>query len=309
MGNGAWSTDVYSTRAHMKRKSGQSIFSYNDDVLARQSYQERNIHARLQPNGVKWRESRDSDEHPESNAIVVAFDVTGSMGRIPRVLQTKLPKLHGLLQRKGYINHPQLLFADIGDSYTDRAPLQVGQFESDNRMDEDLEHIWLEGAGGGQMHEGYEMFLYFLARKTAIDCQEKRGKKGYAFIVGDEMSYTAATRRHVKDILGDTIEADVPLKQLVEEAQKHYNIFFLMPKTASYFDSNPEIFDFWRDLLGERAVALDDEAAVCETIALAIGLNEGTVDLARGLADLEEVANSKTAIAVQASVAPSVMSA
>jgi hypothetical protein len=33
----------------------------------------------------------------------------------------------------------------------------------------------------------------------------------------------------------------------------------------------------WRSLLGERVLLLDDEAAVCETIALAVGLNEGGI--------------------------------
>ena len=31
------------------------------------------------------------------------------------------------------------MFGAIGDATCDRAPLQVGQFESDNRMDGDLE--------------------------------------------------------------------------------------------------------------------------------------------------------------------------
>jgi hypothetical protein len=286
MGNGRWSTDVYSSRATTKKATGQSTFAYNDDVLAKLPSHERKIHDRLEPKSIKWRESRDSAEHPESNSIAVAFDVTGSMGTIPRVLQSKLPALHGLLQRKGYIEHPQVLFAAIGDSYTDMAPLQVGQFESDNRMDEDLEHIWLEGNGGGQMHEGYEMFLYFLARKTACDGFEKRGKKGYAFIIGDEKTYPAATREHIKEIFGEASEADIPVQQLVKEVQEKYELFFLMPRSASYFTTHPEILASWKQLLGERALVLDDEAAVCETIALAIGLHEGTIDIAKGVQDL-----------------------
>lgn len=295
MGNGAWSTDVYRARAKTREAKGQSAFSYNDDVLAKLSSSQRAIHKDLNPNGIKWRESRDSEDHPESNAIVVGFDVTGSMGDIPRILQTKLPKLHGLLQRRGYVAHPQVLFAAIGDSYTDQAPLQVGQFESDNRMDDDLSHIWLEGNGGGQVHEGYEMFLYFLAHKTALDCHEKRGKRGYAFIIGDEMSYAAATRNHVREIFGENSEADIPLAELVEEVQKRYELFFLMPKTAHYYRARPDVFAFWKKLLGERAMALTDEAAVCETIALAIGLNEGTVDITKGLKDLKEEGDEASA--------------
>ena len=98
------------------------------------------------------------------------FDVTGSMGSVPRTLQAKLPQLLGLLLRKNYAEHPQIIFGAIGDATVDRAPLQIGQFESDNRMDGDLERILLEGGGGGQKTESYELAMYFMARHTAIDC-------------------------------------------------------------------------------------------------------------------------------------------
>jgi hypothetical protein len=45
---------------------------------------------------------------------------------------------------------PQIMFGAIGDATCDRAPLQVGQFESDNRMDDDLGRILLEGGDAGK---------------------------------------------------------------------------------------------------------------------------------------------------------------
>ena len=39
------------------------------------------------------------------------------------------------------------------------------------------------------MTESYELAMYFMARHTALDCHEKRGKRGYLFIIGDEMAY------------------------------------------------------------------------------------------------------------------------
>ena len=58
------------------------------------------------------------------------------------------------------------MFGAIGDATCDRVPLQVGQFESDNRMDDDLGRIVLEGGGGGQQTESYELAMYFMARHT-----------------------------------------------------------------------------------------------------------------------------------------------
>ena len=118
-------------------------------------------------------------------------------------MQTKLGQLHGLLQRKGYVQDPQIMFGGIGDADTDRVPLQVGQFESDNRMDEQLRAIFLEGNGGGQKSESYELATYFISQHTATDAWEKRGKKGYLFIVGDELNKPALTAAHIRGVLGE----------------------------------------------------------------------------------------------------------
>jgi hypothetical protein len=142
MGSGIWSTDVYDAAARYRRAKGASAFVSSDGGA-------RTVHSELDPRGITVRESRDSAEHPNLVPIAVLFDVTGSMGRVPRILQAKLPQLLGLLLRKGYASDPQILFGAIGDATCDRAPLQIGQFESDNRMDDDLGRVLLEGGGGG----------------------------------------------------------------------------------------------------------------------------------------------------------------
>jgi hypothetical protein len=64
-------------------------------------------------------------------------------------------------------------------------------------------------------------------------------------------------------------------------------VFYLLPKAASY-GGDPHVLGFWRKLLGQNVLELDDAEAVCETIALAIGLMEGTIDLRAGIEDLKE---------------------
>jgi hypothetical protein len=280
MGSGIWSTDVYDAAARYRRASGTSAFAYSDGGA-------RTAHPALDPRGVAMRESRDSDEHPASVAIAVLFDVTGSMGTVPRTLQAKLPKLLGLLLRKGYVQHPQILFGAIGDATCDRVPLQIGQFESDNRMDDDLGRIVIEGGGGGQLTESYELAMYFLARHTAIDCHQKRGRRGYLFIVGDEMAYRRVKPDEVVGVIGDTLAEPIGLAQIVAEVQAKYDTYFLLPAGAAHA-GNEEVIGFWRKLLGQNAIELDDLGAVCETIALTIGLAEESIDLDEGLADLAE---------------------
>ena len=214
MGSGRWSTNVYDEHTRYKAAAGKSAFDYSD-TLHRAGRSAWRVHTTLDPLGVKARESRDSEEHPNATPIAVMFDVTGSMGHVPVVLQKKLPELLGLLLRKGYVPDPQILFGAIGDATCDQVPLQVKQFESDNRMDENLENIFLEGGGGGQRTESYELAMYFIAHHTDVDCWKEHGRKGYLFIIGDEMAYPAVKRKEVRQHINDGLERDISIADLV----------------------------------------------------------------------------------------------
>src|SRR5579859_2288421 len=120
MGGTRWSTDAYEEAARLRKKAGTSDFAYNDAVKSTGKW---TIHPTLDPKGVTFRESRDSDVHPRSNAIAVLFDETGSMKSIPYVFQKKLAELMSLLLVKGYIQDPQILFGAFGDATCDRVPL------------------------------------------------------------------------------------------------------------------------------------------------------------------------------------------
>ena len=305
MGSGEWLTDVYAERARFKVATGKATFDY-DDSLKRLPSHLRKVHPTLDPFGVKARESRDSDDHPNSQAVAILFDVTGSMGKIPETLQKKLSELNGLLVRKGYIENPQILFGAIGDIRGgivamgepgfvrgDIAPLQAGQFESDNRMDENLENLYLEGGGNGQKRESYGLADYFIARHTDIDCWNKRRRKGYFFTIGDEMAWLDINRFEVKKIIGDHLAKDVSLEEIVREVRQRYHRYHIYPLGASY-DNDPEVEGFWKKLLGEGFLKLDDPEAVCETIALQIGINEGRIDLDEGVKHLQELGVPKS---------------
>ena len=307
MGSGNWSTDVYTARASYRASTGASAFAYSDGGAT-------TVHPDLDPRGVTVRESRDSDDHPESLAIGVLFDVTGSMRNVPRTLQAKLPDLLGLLLRKGYAADPHILFGAVGDATCDRAPLQIGQFEADNRMDDDLGKILLEGGGGGQMRESYELAMYFMARHTSIDCHERRGRRGHLFMIGDELAYPAVKRREVARVIGDELPEDVPIAEIVRELRRTYEVYFIIPEGA-YHSGSRELRDFWQDLLGQHVLYLDDLDAVCETIALTVGLAEDAIDLDEGLEHLAEAGSdagasvSRALARLDASRAPEVTSA
>jgi hypothetical protein len=290
MGYSYWSDTVYETRQQERQRTRQTAFVYDQQV---RKSGEICVHPQMDPYGVT-RESRDSSQHPDSVAVAVIFDVTGSMGAVPRVLQTKLGRLMRLLVDERYLAHPQVLFGAVGDAYCDQVPLQIGQFESGLEMDEDLGKIYLEGGGGGQVHETYELALYFMARHTAIDCHERRGRKGYLFTIGDEKPYAQVRRQHVAQWIGDHLRQDIPVEKIVAEVQARYEYFHIIP-THTTHGRSAEVQARWQALLGERVLLLEDAAAVCETIALAIGLCEGVIsDLSHGASDLAHAGYERT---------------
>ena len=294
MGYGGYDTSVGKAKVAAARSAPGAGFAYSHSTTSapRSTW---TAHADLDPKGVTLRESRDSDEHPESVPVVVLFDVTGSMGHHPRILQEKLPELFGLILRKGYLEHPQIMFGAIGDGYSDRVPLQISQWESDNKMDDHLANLLLEGGGGGGNHESYELAAYFLARHTATDAWEKRGKKGYVFFIGDERVYARVNREQVANIIGDTLQEDIDTVDIFNELKSRFDVYHIFVGQASYAE-NQVLSESagdgnalgWRPLVSQNSLLLDDSTAICETIALAIGVAEGVVDVDGGVDHLRE---------------------
>lgn len=292
MGTTAWSNAHYRRRAARRRATGRSAFAYHEDILEGRASAD--VHPLMDPAKMKngGRESRDSEKHPESRAVAVFFDVTGSMMTVPSIVQENLCTLFGLMLKKGYLAHPAILTGAVGDATCDLAPLQVGQFESGNEIEDDLSRLFLEGGGGGQQTESYELALYFLARKTSLDCYQRRGQKGYAFLIGDELPYSRVKRREVEHVFGDKLQADIPIRDIVAEAQQKYEIYYILPNLTSYYD-DPKILEVWRDLLGQNVLRLPDPAGISELIASTIGLSEEAVAYSEVSSDLQAAGTQK----------------
>lgn len=268
MGYTHWSSDAYD---HLKRsytsKSRDDIFKSNKS---------RKIAASMDPKGLIFRESRDSVEHPNSLAISVYLDVTGSMGRIPEhLIRHKLGSLMDTLLEHD-IEDPQVMFSAIGDHISDRAPLQVGQFESGtDELSDGLANIFIESGGGGQNTESYLLAWLTAGRHTSLDCFEKRGKKGFLFTVGDEKSWGEVDANRLKDLMGYKQTEKITAEEVLAEAQRMYHVFHIHANQTHYKD-NPQVLGYWRDLLGERLLIMDDYNALAELIASTVAVVNGT---------------------------------
>lgn len=299
MGGSRWSDDAYTSRVADRVATRGTAFAYDKDIKTGTVAPK--THNLLDPKGLKVRESRDSAAHPTSNAIMVWLDVTGSMGTVVGTIHSKLPTLMGILTRKAYIPDPQILFGAIGDATTDLSPLQVGQFESGDEMEGDLSNFHIERGGGGQSppQESYELAAYVGARKTSIDCLEKRGKKGYCFIIGDERPYPEIQKSIIDRLIGPELEANISTQKIFEELQEKYVTFFILPEGASHGRDMATLRDVWSAYVNpEHILLLPDANAAAELIATQIGLYEGSTDLDTAAKDLEEHGTSKALVSV-----------
>ena len=231
----------------------------------------------LNPYGVAIRESRDSILNPNSTAIMVGLDVTGSMGMIADNMAKKGlgVMVEEIIKRKP-VSDPHILLAGIGDAYHDRAPLQVTQFEADITIAKQLENIWLEHGGGGNCFESYNLLWYFAALHTSIDCFEKRNKKGYLFTVGDEEAPEKLLKSQLLKIFGDSVQEDYSTEKLLNMASKMYHVFHIVVEEGSHArHSLSTVIDSWTPLLGQRVLRLSDHKKLAEVVVSAIEVNEG----------------------------------
>jgi hypothetical protein len=286
MGGGFYSDDSYSRlKKSYTTKSTDDIFVHTKT---------RTMSNKMDPKKLVVRESRDSDDHPQSLAIAIFLDVTGSMGKIPAIIaKEKLGNLMKVLIDNG-VHDAHVMFSGIGDHHVDDFPLQVGQYEAETtKLDHWLTSINLEGGGGGQHQESYLMAWLVAGRHTSIDCFEKRGKKGFLFTIGDESSWNKISADHLKQWMGYEQAEEVTDVQLLQEAQRTYEVFHIHCQQGAYRD-HKDILNYWKDLLGERLLKLDDYNNICEVIATMVATMSG--------ADLDTVVGSmdkSTAIMVK----------
>lgn len=255
----------YSYAAH------QAITSARADLPAQKVFTATTVHPLMDPM-KKLRQSNDSENHPNTVPIIFALDVSGSMGAVPeRIARHELPGFMKTLIDSG-VADPQVLFMAFQDAAGPDGPLQVGQFESAaDRIDQWLTWSWLVGGGYSQF-ESYDLAMYFAAHHTRIDSWDKRKKKGYFFMSGDEPCYPNLSAEWVKDLIGDELPADVPLAVVVDDLKKRFHPFFLIPDPG-----RAAVHPFWKTHFGEAAMVLAEPGDVCPVAAGAVALLEGAI--------------------------------
>lgn len=279
MGGGSWTTRSYNNYVTTTYAVTDATSFTNGNYSAQEIYTQHRLADCLNPYKV-MRECCDSEEHPNTLPVILALDVTGSMGGAAVKVRQKLNEIMTQLYDSDKVKDIEFCIMGIGDLWCDRAPIQMSQFESDIRIMEQSGEIYFEAGGGGNTYESYSAAWYMGLRHTKLDCW-KRGQKGIIITLGDECPNPELDKDVLSRVTGDTLEINVNTKELYKLAKEKFNIFHIaVDDRETSWDYHKDMFnaqDKWKGLLGENFhVATLDNLA--ETIVKIICGNRDEVE-------------------------------
>lgn len=262
MGGGTWTTDSFASYSTSKCRSYDAVTcSLRGSYTSQEMYTQKYLNEKLNPKNV-LRECLDSEEHPNTIPVILALDVTGSMGDAAvevakdiNVVMTRLFK---------DVKDIEFMIMGIGDLAYDDAPIQISQFESDIRIAEQMDQVYFEYGGGGNAYESYTAAWYMGSRHTKLDCLSKRARRGIIITLGDEQLNSYLPKSALARATGDTLQADIETKDLFEEASEKFDIYHIDVDHRRYRDEG--IDPSWRKYLDDKHYKSVKLNAVTDTI-------------------------------------------
>lgn len=250
MGGFSYDRDVYSSSSSYGWSSSSNNFgasSYSQSKLSSST-----LHSSMKPNGKILKSKT-------KTPIIIVLDITGSNIDFARVVYDKLPMFYGQIEQKGYLKDFDIAICAVGDAYSDDYPLQIGSFAKGIELDSWIEKLVLEGGGGGQRKESYELAAYYLFKNTRF----APGSKPIIFFIGDEKPYPTVNQSQAKkfgiECFENGIEPFALLREKVDD-----NVFMLLNKyCSSNFES--DITRCWQNLLApEHVIKIREEKSIVD---------------------------------------------
>lgn len=217
-----------------------------------QEFVARTIDPSLDPRNFKVRECANSDEHPNTIPVILGLDVTGSMGEACSETAAALGTIIMNLYKK--FSDIEFCIMGIGDLAYDNAPIQMSQFESDIRIAESLDKIYMEHGGGGNGFESYTAAWYMGLKRTKLDCFDKQQRKGIIITMGDEPLNPYLPCGNLNDAVNATEESHVETPALYAEASQKFDIFHIAVDSPRdcYQRYKHDVDNSFGQLLGSR---------------------------------------------------------
>lgn len=253
MGGGSYDRDVYGSSSRWGYDSGYS--GYASKAMSSVS-----LHSSMHPCNKKLISEK---KHP----IVVMLDVTGSNTNFAKIVYDKMPMFFGQIEQKGYLEDFEIAVCAVGDATCDEYPLQVANLETGIAIDDWLKKLVLEGGGGGQRTESYELAAYYLLKNFEF----ADDAKPIIFFLGDEKPYPKVHDSHIRKWVNSSwSESSVPesmkvFRELLDKVPNTY--LFLNPYSGRVNDE--DIRDEWRKMFGPHAgniinMQQDNEKAIID---------------------------------------------
>lgn len=197
------------------------------------------------------------------------------------------------MQQK-YLEDPSLSFCAIGDSDWSIAPLQVTPFAQGLEIDDQIKKLFIEGGGGGNSKESYELLAYFYLNRVNL----QNSQFPFLFITGDEIFFDTITPKALKSVLGIELidTSDIDSTEIFKILSKKYNIFHIR---KSYADAKIEkvMSKKWSDAIGkERILDIETPKACIDVILGAVALTSGSRNLEGYIEDLKKRGQTKERI-------------
>lgn len=261
MGGGTWNTRSFVSYCSTKDMTVDSLTgSITGTYSSQQMYKQLNIHKELNPYNIV-RECVDSEEHPETIPVILALDVTGSMGKTAVEVAKELNVIMTDLYSR--VKDIEFCVMGIGDLAYDDSPIQMSQFESDIRIAEHMDKVYFEYGGGCNVYESYTAAWYMGLNHTKLDCWN-RGKKGIIITLGDEQLNPYLPDHKLASVTGDSLQSNVETKNLYHAVCEKFDVYHIDVKHRSYRDSG--IDSSWKQYMDDNHYKSVSLNAVKDTI-------------------------------------------
>lgn len=168
-----------------------------------------------------------------SMPIFSALDGTGSFRSFFEETFRQIGLLHGMLGFLKTDYFPQVATGVIQDVVDPYPVLQVGEFEADNRIADQMQML-LPAYGGGDAPEDYDLVLLFLRDQVETDLYDMYGLKPYGFMSLDEVGRGRITPSTAKKHLGITLQSTVNTEELGQQILERWHFFILLLHDNQY---------------------------------------------------------------------------
>lgn len=220
-----------------------------------------------------------------ANPLMILCDVTGSMGEWPKVIFSKLPYLE--VEGKNYLGEDlEMCFGAIGDAYTDQYPLQIRPFSKGTALKDRMLELQIEGGGGGQLSESYELAALYAVHNVEMP----NAIKPILIMIGDEKPYTFVDSDQAQTWAKVSLEKRLSTEKVFEQLKAKFSVYLIRKPYGrdasssgnSISSEDREIRAQWIELLGaDRVVDLPEAGRVVDVIFGILAQETGRVNYFR----------------------------